>query len=134
MLHFKSREDAARARLPAAHRRVVLDRIDAFERELAKLGCVWVPEDDGHFAYATPEEADAPLSDLGWDRRLRDLLPEAVHYHAAARLWELIHIPGNNWGWTCFVPDSPALPREVREWLMANAGEADASIARIMRP
>jgi len=134
MVHFRSRADGAKARLPPAVKAVVLERIDAFEKEMAKLGAVWNPEDDGHFAYATADEADLPLADFGWDRRLRDLLPEAVHYHGEARLWEVIHIPGNSWGLTLFVPDSPALPREVREWLLANADEPDATLARKARP
>lgn len=133
MLHFKSRAEAAKARVPGEHKRVVLARIDDFLAALALIHCEWNAAEDGHFAYATTEQADAPLVDFGWDKRLRDLTPEAVRFHADARLWEIVHISGNSWGWTCFVADSPALPREVREWLLANAGEADAALARRTR-
>ena len=133
MLHFRSQSEAVRAPLASPVKAVVVDRIEAFQESLKKLGEIWVPEDDGHFVFANAEEADLPLRDFGWDLRLRDLQPEVVRYHAAARLWEVVHIPCNSWGWTCFLPDSPVLPHEVRAWLLENASEADAALARRTR-
>jgi len=130
VLHFKMREDAARARLPALHKRAVLACIDEYEGELRKLGAAWDPDLEGYFTFLDETEADEPMSELGWSERLRDLLVEATHFHAAERLWQVVYCPSNGWAWTAFVPDGPALSREVREWLLANASDADAALAR----
>lgn len=134
MLHFRTRREAEEATIPRAIREVILASIDTFETALAKLESQWNPDDDGWFSLLEPAEADLPLKAMGWERRLGDLVVEAVHFHPRARLWECVHIPGNNWCWTCFLPDSPALPREVRGWLLAHATEADAALARRARP
>lgn len=134
MLHFRTRREAEEAAIPREVREVILASIDAFETSLAKLESRWNPDEDGWFSLLEPAESDQPLWAMGWERRLGDLVVEAVHFHPRARLWEVIHIPGNNWGWTLFLPDSPALPREVRAWLLANAGEADAALARKAQP
>jgi len=134
VVHFKSRADAARARLPLLVKRRILARIDEYEKELAKVGAVWDADAEGYFTLLGTEEADAPLVALGWTQSLRDLVVEVVHFHPIERLWEVVYCPSNGWAWTGFVCDSPALPHEVRAWLLANAGEADAALARKVRP
>lgn len=134
MLHFRTRREAEEAAMPRAVREVVLSRIGEFEGALAKLDCSWDPDDDGWFSLLDPAEVGEPLRGMGWEQRLSDLLFEAVHYHPQARLWECIHIPGNNWGWTAFVPDSPGLPSDLREVFLREASEADAALARRSSP
>jgi len=134
MIHFKSRSDAVRARLPILQERAILGSIDRFEEEFLKTGAVWDPDAEGFFTLLDVAEADAPLTDMGWSRRLRDLLLEAVIYHSEECLWEAIYCPNDGWGWTAFIPDSPALPHEVREWLIGEACEADAALARSIPP
>lgn len=121
MIHFRCRADVEAAGLPDAVRKLVLGRIDDFERVLGESGYVWEVDRDGHFSLLAEGEAGLPLEAMGWTQRLADLLFESVCHHPEAGLWEAVYIPGNNWGWTCFVPDTPDLPPALREAFLREA-------------
>lgn len=114
MLHFRSRGDVLAADVAEEVRAIILDRVDSFLATLALTGGGWEPDSDGFFSLLTVEEISLPLRDLGWNRHIEGLLFEFVHFHPEAGLWEVVYIPGDNWGWTAFFPDSPVIPPGLR--------------------
>lgn len=124
MIQLKSVEQARASPIADGVKELVLARVLEYVQELQRMGYAWDPESDGWFVVLEPGEEVGPLTGLGWEQQLSDLLFEFVDHDEAAQCFAAVYIPGNNWGVTIFVPDLPGLDPSIRGWLLEQARDA----------
>ena len=75
------------------------------------------PVNDGCVVYLSEAETMVPLTELNLSFRLEDLCFEGGFFDKASGLYDLVCIPGNNFGWEFVVPHSETFNPEQLPWL-----------------